>query len=226
MKEEQCEGIVLRSIEYKEKERILTLFTKEKGVLSCIVKGISQKKYHLLAQTSLFCQSEFTLRKNNSDLYFFIEAKIMEEHLFLRTEYNHLRIAGEFAKAVSLSQLPGKSSPLLYALLLSFMKQIPNFSNPYPLISSYYLKILHHEGLQVGQKSCSVCEMQPALFLYKGENFCKYHTHSSAHYFSKAEWDLIEKLSTTRQYETLKTLDISETLQKKIEDYFRDMIHG
>lgn len=224
MQEESCEGIILRSVEYKEKERILTLFTKEKGLLSCIVKSISPKKYHLLAQTSLFCQADFLLRKTRSDLYTFIEAKIVEEHLFLRLDYSHICTAGDFTKAILHSQLPGKSSPLLFALLASFLKQIPLFSNPHPLIASYYLKILHHEGLLISKKSCSFCQQLPAFFLYKGENFCTRHKPYSAHFFTEKEWDLMEKLSHIRSFDALKDLPISEDLQKKIVQYSKEAL--
>lgn len=39
--EEKVEAIVLKSIPFQEKNRILTIFSKEEGLLSLIVKKIS-----------------------------------------------------------------------------------------------------------------------------------------------------------------------------------------
>ena len=144
MKEEVCKAIVLRSIPYVEKAKILTVFSEEKGILSVIIKNITQQK---CALASPFCELELVFYKKNSDMVNFKEGKILDDHIFLREKLEYLKTASSMAKAILQSQMPGKQAPLLYRLLRAYLKQIPSFSSHCSLLGSYYLKILQHEGL-------------------------------------------------------------------------------
>lgn len=144
MKEETCKAIVLRSTAYQEKARILTVFSEEKGILSVMVKNVTQQKSAML---SPFCELEFVFYKKNSDMVSFKEGKIINDHLFLREKLEFLQTASSMTRAILKSQMPGKHAPLLYQLLRAYLKQIPLFSSHNSLLGSYYLKILQHEGL-------------------------------------------------------------------------------
>ena len=86
MKTDTCEALVLRSMEYKERQRIITLFTPQ-GLMSVIIKGISLKKPHLLSLTSPLCLGEFHFSQGKSDLFYFRDGTVIDEHLHLR---NHV----------------------------------------------------------------------------------------------------------------------------------------
>lgn len=144
---ERSEGIVLRSIDYQDKQKIITLFTPESGLLSLFVKRISPKNLALLSLATPFSQAEFIYAAGRSDLYRFRDGTLIEGHLDLRGSLSYLQTAGELVQSVLQSQMPGKPAPALYALLSSYLKHIPHFEDPSPLIASFYLKILQHEGL-------------------------------------------------------------------------------
>ncbi len=144
---EKTEGIVLRSLDYKERERIVTLFTKEAGLISLIIKGLSKKNFHLLSLSTPFCCAEFIYTKGRSDLYRFQDGSLLEGYPLLRTKWNHLKTAASLTQNILHSQLPGKSAPLLYALFNTCLKQIAHFEDPAPLVASFTLKLLAHEGL-------------------------------------------------------------------------------
>ena len=44
MEEQKVEGIVLKTVPFKENDRILTLYTPQQGVMSLYVQGLSKKK--------------------------------------------------------------------------------------------------------------------------------------------------------------------------------------
>ena len=145
--EEKHEGLVLRSIDYKEREKIITLFTPTRGIISLFVKGISRKKNHLLTLTSPFTQGEYHFRIGNSDLYSFQDGTPLNAHLFLREKLSYLTAATQFIQALLTTQLPGKPAPFLYQLVLFYLNALPKFTDPIALISSYLLKVLKHEGV-------------------------------------------------------------------------------
>jgi DNA repair protein RecO (recombination protein O) len=144
---EKVEGVVLRSFPYREREHILTLFTLEKGFITLIIKALSKKNTHLFGLTHLFCRGEFLYIKKNSDLYRFSDGTVLNPHLFLRQEWRHLETASKLAKPLLHSQFPGKPAPGLYALFLAYLQQIPFFQETSGFLGSFYLKLLHHEGI-------------------------------------------------------------------------------
>ena len=90
MNEEKTEGIVLKAIPFKENDRILSLFTPDRGVMSLYVRGLSKKKPALVNLTTPLCRAEYHFRKGRSDLYRFIDGTILDLHLPMRRSYHHL----------------------------------------------------------------------------------------------------------------------------------------
>ena len=222
MQEEKIEGIVLRSMEYKERQRIITVFSQEMGVISLIIKGLSKNNYRLLSLTTPFSRAEFIYTRGNSDLFRFIDGTMIDEHLKFREKFSFLKTAGLLTQAIVQSQLPGKPSAALYLLLRSYLKQIPSFENPDALISSFYLKLLRYEGLLSLSEQCSHCEEHPSLFLSNGESLCHVHKTPESYAFSKEEWMILLTLAETQQFNTLRTLQIPPNLLDTVTSCFLD----
>lgn len=145
MTDERVEGIVLRSTIFKENHRIITLFTSEAGLISLMVKGVKSPERMVLLTP--FSQIEVFFRKKLSDLYLLKDGSLIADNLFLREKWDYLETAGKMAQIILHSQMPGKPAPLLYALFLACLKQLPQFEEPAPLLLLFYLKLLTHEGI-------------------------------------------------------------------------------
>lgn len=223
MKTECCEAIVLRSIEYKERQRIITLFTPTCGLISLIIKGITSKKPHLLSLTTPFSQAEFHFVRGKSDLFYFRDGSLIDEHLLLRSQWHHLDAGSKLLKALLRTQLPGKAAPALYQLSLTYLKQIPFFPHPAPLISSFFLKLLAHEGhLHIGQ-NCLICQA-PASHLHRGETLCKTHVVHPSYYFNEDQWKILFILQNARSFSMIKDLPQDSLLMDQIAAYFDERI--
>ncbi len=224
MLEEKSQGIVLRSIDYKDSQRIISLFTYEQGLISIIVKGISRKNLRLLALTAPFTEIETVYKKGRSDLYLFADGSILDDHLELRKSLECLTTAGHLAHAILTSQLPGKPVPELYLLFRAYFKQIATFTDPSPLVPSFQLKLLKHEGLLALAAYCNHCTHQAAHFLRKGESLCANHRFSDLFAFSLEEWALLLKLNSAEQFSHLRTNPVPAALKQKINTYFQARI--
>ena len=63
-------GIVIKEIKTKENDRIITVLSKELGVISIYVKGAMRLKNKFHSATGLFTYSEFVLYESrSSELY-------------------------------------------------------------------------------------------------------------------------------------------------------------
>ncbi len=145
--EEKHEGLVVKSIDFKDRQKIITIFTPTRGLISLIVKGITRTRPHLLTLTSPFTQAEFHFSVRRSDLYLLRDGTPLETHHNLRENLTTLTAATSLLKALTGSQLPGKPAPALYQLTLAYLKHLPSFSTPTALTASYHMKLLKNFSL-------------------------------------------------------------------------------
>lgn len=215
------EGLVLRSLDYRDHQKIITLFTKTRGVISLIVKGISQKKSHLLSLTSPFTHGEYCFSIGRSDLYQFKEGHPLTTHLALRSNLKHLQAASAMIHALLASQLPGKPAPKLYALTLTYLGKLSQSKDTASLTSSFLLKLLKHEGHLALSPHCVHCQ-RPATHLCHGEPHCPAHLPGKGYPFTKGEWEALMVLTETRSIKTLEETVVSLALQEKITTLVRE----
>lgn len=194
-------AIVLRTLPFKENQKIITVFSEDLGMASIIMKKIGSHKTNPIVFSELFCEAEFVCAKKNSDLLTFCEGEILNLHLPLRSQLSYLKTALSFATALLRSQMPGKPSRALYALLSSFLRQIPCAPNLQSLLNCFYLKILIHEGLYHPSS--------PAKERKAGEE-----------YFSFEENSMIAAIASTRNFSKLGELLSPDLLSQKIENFF------
>lgn len=217
MNEKYIEGIVLKSIPFRECDRILHLFTAEKGVIALFAKRISTKCPLKINLTSSLCRAKFIFQKRRSDLYYLIDGTIIDLHLGLRRSYTHLQVGGKMLQLIFTSQMPGKSVPSLYALLVAYLQQLSNFSDPTSLWASFQLKLLRHEGLLSLHTICSSCFKERASCITQGESRCEKCGDRSSPHFSRDEWGTLLHLSCARKFETLRDLQVSSALLRNVE---------
>lgn len=228
-KENRVEGIVLKSIDHQDNARIITLFSKEQGILSLFVKGIFQKHPRKLALTTPFSEIEIVFKKGRSELFSFVDGSIIDEHFTLRSSYQALCAAGDLSKSLLQSQWPGKPSPFLYELFRAFLKQITLFDRPPSspevtplalLVATFQLKLLAHEGLIAPSPHCLHCA-QPACTLHQGESLCAAHRPAHAPILSQNLWDLLITLHGCKQFSQLATLPRDPLLIFYIQELLR-----
>ncbi len=147
MKEETLEGIVLRSVALQEGRCILTLFTPQEGLASVATPRTFAHEMRLASATALLSRSEFCCRKGNSDIYRLREAHQIESFDGLRTQFAKISAAGELLHLILRSQLSGRPAPLLYELMLAYLRRLTSSQHPLALVISFQLKLLKHEGL-------------------------------------------------------------------------------
>ena len=204
---EKVEGIVLRSFPYKEKNHIITVFSRENGLISLLTKKRA-------ALSNCFCKGEFIYRKTNSDLYRLSDGSILDTHLHLRDSSKTLFAVGKMGKAILTLLPPQASSVSIYQLFTSYITQISHFPNPYVLSTSFYLKLLKHEGLLHIHPLCNRCRKQRSSHLFHGESLCS-NCHVGLSSFSLEEFQTLYVLSESRSFNQLEKLDLTKQLEEK-----------
>ena len=85
-------GIVIRSVNISESDKLITIFTEEKGVLTAVANGSRTLKSRYLAATQLFCYSNYVLYKKG-DKFWVKEVELIESFFDLRYKIERAALA-------------------------------------------------------------------------------------------------------------------------------------
>jgi DNA repair protein RecO len=221
--EEKTEGIVLHSFAFQENSRILKIFSPDLGIFSLIVKNISLKKPLLLSLTTPFSHAEFVYKKGKNDLLLFTDGSLIDNHLFLRQDFDLLHAASKMNKCLLDSQWAYKKSPALFVLFKNYLKAFQKYHNTQALLSSFYLKLLLHEGLVHLSLQCNRCS-KPSIALDRGESLCSLHAQSQDLQFTEEEFILLCTLARAKKFQILQEIPVFEDMKNKIETLFLNQL--
>jgi len=96
----EVRGLVIRTVDLKESDRLLTIFTEEMGVVSALARGARSLKSRKMSSTMQFCYSSFVLFKKD-DKYSVREADLIESFFGIRNSIEGLALAAYIADVLS-----------------------------------------------------------------------------------------------------------------------------
>ena len=97
MKLFKVKGIVIKEIQYKDNDKILTILTKDQGRLTARARGVKSKSSKLKSGCQLLTYAEFSVFENRG-YHTIQEAVPLEMFIELRTDLELLALASYFAQ--------------------------------------------------------------------------------------------------------------------------------
>lgn len=140
----KIEGIILKTFDYLEQDKILHVFTGE-GIKHFIIKGM-RKKNSSSASPLVLAEFLYAPQNLHSNLLPCYEIFSLNFYLYLRKDLSKLKIACLMSQVLYDSQLPDNPSVGLYHLFKEYLKKIEVCSNLVSLFLSFRLKLLKYEG--------------------------------------------------------------------------------
>ena len=96
----EVKGLVIRTVDIKETDRLITIFTEERGVVTALARGARSLKSRKMASTMQFCYGSFVLYGQQDKLWV-KEAELIESFFDLRQTIEGLALAGYIAEVLS-----------------------------------------------------------------------------------------------------------------------------
>lgn len=173
----KTDGIVIRENNTGEQDRLVTLLTRDKGIITAFVNGGRNPKNKNVAATGLFCYSDFSIEKTRRDVYIIKEATAKEVFFSLREDIVSLSLAQYFAELTYELAPREESSTDYLSLLLNAIFLITKRTKENRLIkAATELRMLCLSGYMPSVVSCALCgsfESENMYFdLHTGEIFC------------------------------------------------------
>lgn len=201
----QTAGIILKATPYQDHHHIVALFTPTLGLLRCFVRGTMRGRHHSHALVTPLACGEFLLSQRRDSLFRLQEGTITQPYLLLRDQSERLHTACAIARALLQSQLPLKPAPALYQLATAYLDQASKMNEGAArLLSSFYLKLMRHEGVLSLDSTCCSCDQRVATpHLTTGGPYCPQCAPVEAIPFREEEWSFVERLAQLRNFAVL-----------------------
>ena len=110
--------LVLREVEYKDADKLLTVLTRDRGKLTVRARGVRSRSSRLKSGCQLLAYSEFTLFENRNSLVV-DEAVAQELFLPLRQDIERLALASYFAQVAEVLSREEDQDEALLSLTLN-----------------------------------------------------------------------------------------------------------
>ena len=157
MKLFKVKGIVIKEVQYKENDKIITVMTDKLGKISCMAKGAKKNNSPLLSTSQFLVYSEFLLYKG-TNFYHINSAEMIESFYKLRIDYDKLERAFEVSKLLNKLAYEEEEESQILSLFLNTLYIIENKDKPFDLIRNVFLlKLLCLLGYSPRLYKCSMC---------------------------------------------------------------------
>ena len=169
-------GIVLRAVDTKESDKILTILTPH-GKLPVIAKGARSRKSRVTACTQLLAYSEFTLSESHGWQYL-TEGGTLELFQGVRQDIELLSLASYFAELAEAAALENVESGEMLSLLLNALYALGTLKKPQAVVkAAFELRLMGLTGFEPLADACAYCgnpePEDPVLDVREGVICCK-----------------------------------------------------
>lgn len=154
---EKTEGIVLREIQYKDADKLLTVLTRDLGKITVRIRGIQSGRSRSKASGQLLAFSEFTLLEKQGR-YCATETAVKEMFPELRTDLERLSLASYFAQVTETVCQENDPAAELLSLLLNSLFALSRLNRPQLSIkAAFELRLACLIGFLPDLRGCAVC---------------------------------------------------------------------
>lgn len=153
MTDEKVKGIVVKLVDYKDADKLASLFTLERGLVTAKFTGVRRDKAKLKGVAQPFTFAEFNLI-NKSNMRTIISADIIDNFFNLQSNYDKM-MCGYIVLDIVRSILPvEKIEQDIFLLTLSALKDIET-NNEYVATIKYILEFLSFSGMKLELPNCN-----------------------------------------------------------------------
>ncbi|MCQ2466248.1 MAG: DNA repair protein RecO [Clostridia bacterium] len=170
-------GVVLKSRDFKDKDKIVSFLSSDSGVIDICVKGSSKTGSKLAAITIPFVVADVVITTSGG-FYYLKDYSIVESNSNIMTSLEAMTVATHFSNLLSTSYIDATNSSEFYKLVvysLYYLSQFPQrYLNAYSAFNWRFLDML---GFVVKYENCISChkniDMGDFYLSYKtGEVYC------------------------------------------------------
>jgi DNA repair protein RecO (recombination protein O) len=168
----KTEAIVLRSIRFGEADRVLHLYSLERGRVGAVAKGVRRTKSRFGARLEPLSHVEILLHVGSGELATVTGVDLIDPHRATREDPYRLGVGLIGAEAMLRLFTEQEQNPRAFAALARFL-EVTDAIEPagrraalHPVALAFQLKLLWVAGYLPHLESCTECGAEPPLVGY------------------------------------------------------------
>ena len=168
----KTEAVVLRSIRFGEADRVLHLYTLERGRVGAVAKGIRRTKSRFGARLEPLSHAEVMLHQGSGELGTVTGASLLRPHSGAREDPYRLAVGLVGLEAMLRLFVEQERNPKAFEALTRFLDVLDQLDAQAPeppldpLVLSFQLKLLWLSGYLPHLTSCAECGAEGPLVGY------------------------------------------------------------
>ena len=160
MEENEVTGVVLSTMAFKEKDKLLHVFTIELGNITCLLKGVSSSNAKLKPISQPFCFAKLELTKSN-DFYIIRGAVVIDSFFDITLDYDRFIHCSSLLEVCRTILRPNIiSEGLFLALIKTFQNIVYNGINYKLACIKFLLLALKLIGYELNFDTCDNCDLK------------------------------------------------------------------
>jgi DNA repair protein RecO (recombination protein O) len=168
----KTEAVVLRSLRFGEADRVLHLYTLERGRVGAVAKGIRRTKSRFGARLEPLSHAEVMLHQGSGELATVTGASLLRPHSEAREDPYRLAVGLVGLEAMLRLFVEQERNPKAFEALTRFLDALDGLNGQAPeppldpLVLSFQLKLLWLSGYLPHLTSCAECGAEGPLVGY------------------------------------------------------------
>lgn len=224
---EKLEGIVIRTRDYGESNKVVILFTRERGKMSAMARGAKKPKSPLAAATQPFTLGQY-LCYTGSGMATLSQADLLESHHHLRSDLLLASYAAYWTELLDKLSGEKEPDPRTYDWLLQVLHMLEEGVDPETLSRIFELKVLESAGYRPRLDGCVQCgntNLPVKFSVRQGGLLCGVCSHGDTKAFSLSP-SAARILKTLQRMtpERLGKIQVKEETRQQMERVLRSFI--
>ena len=216
----KTKGVIIKSQDYKENDKIIRIYTEEAGKVSFIARGSKKSKSKFLSITLPLCYGEYVLFKGKN-LYNLQEGKIINSFQGLLDNLEKLTYSTYICELIDICIEEGEVNKNLFREFITCLYLLSTDAMDYELlIRAFELRLLRVTGYGIIFDKCSICKKDIKTSQYISlSNYggvCEECKKDHGIYISKATYNSLRFLNNTPM-DKIYRLNITKEIKKEIE---------
>ncbi|WAA11489.1 DNA repair protein RecO [Fervidibacillus halotolerans] len=186
---QKIEGIVLRSMDYGEANKIITIFSREFGKIGAVARGAKKPKSRLAPVSQPFTYGYF-LVSISSGLGTIQQGEIIESFRGIKEDIFLTAYASYIIELLDKGTEERERNPFLFELVYEILKHLAEGEEPQVLKNIFEIKMLPVLGFRPIVDQCAVCGNREGPFAFsikEGGIICDKCLHTDPHHLKVSQ---------------------------------------
>lgn len=216
----KTKGVIIKSQDYKENDKLIWIYTEEVGKATFIARGSKKSKSKFLSITLPLCYGDYVLFKGKN-LYNLQEGRIVNSFQSLLDNLDKLTYSSYICELIDICIQDGESNKELFRHFITCLYLLSTDALDYELlIRAFELRLLKATGYGIQFDRCAICKKNINTSEYVSLSHfggvCDECNKEHGVAVSKAAYNALRFLNNTPM-DKIYRLNISNDIKKQIE---------